>query len=543
MLTELLFFLRILRFLLSILLELFAFSFSLEWVFYFFLNSSMKLRFFVDSLGLGFFRSVLMVRRRVLDFSKFYINGEYSVKGFTWLVLLFVGSMRVLIFSLNFVRIYLGWDGLGVISFLLVVFYEREKSLRAGIITALRNRVGDVLILFGIGCMFRSSGDWDFMLWLEKDLNLRLIVILARITKRAQIPFSAWLPAAIAAPTPVRALVHSSTLVTAGVYLLVRFELDFSVNSWFFYVGCFTGLVARLNACWEFDLKKVVALSTLRQLGIIIIRISLGLFKAAFFHLIRHAYFKALLFICVGLMIRSWGRQDRVIIGFLGWHKSLISVFTIIACSSLCGLFFMSGFFSKDFLFETILRKRMSEIGLVVYFFLIGLSVVYSYRILSLGLFNQSMNSYLSLNKIERVQVIVSITKLGILRLLGGWFLNLFYFFNTFPLILGFIKFFVLTSVLFGLFLGLCVKYLILRKINFILKMLYLRDLRAFLRVFLGRKVFSGRESLAAGWREQGGAQGLSSLFLNMYKKSHYSSFLYTFNLYFLFGLLCLSFS
>jgi NADH-ubiquinone oxidoreductase chain 5 len=142
------------------------------------------------------------------------------------------------------------------------------------------------------------------------------MVILAGITKRAQIPFSAWLPAAMAAPTPVSALVHSSTLVTAGVYLLIRFHYILLENNFLFYVGVFTIFISGLGANFEIDLKKIIALSTLSQLGVIIISLGLGLVELSFFHLLTHALFKSLLFLCAGVYIHGVG--DIQDIRFLG---------------------------------------------------------------------------------------------------------------------------------------------------------------------------------------------------------------------------------
>ena len=168
---------------------------------------------------------------------------------------------------------------MGLISYALVIYYQNEKSANAGMLTALSNRVGDVAILIRISIMFRMGG-WNFI-FIEGVLSWGLLcyIVLAAMTKRAQIPFSAWLPAAMAAPTPVSALVHSSTLVTAGVYLLVRFSprLSGTVGQGVLLVlARLTMFIAGLGANFETDLKKIIALSTLSQLGVIITILSLG---------------------------------------------------------------------------------------------------------------------------------------------------------------------------------------------------------------------------------------------------------------------------
>lgn len=160
-----------------------------------------------------------------------------------------------------------------------MIYYQNEKRANAGILTALSNRVGDVAILISISLVFRLGG-WNF-LFLEGLLpsGVLFYLVLAAMTKRAQIPFSAWLPAAMAAPTPVSALVHSSTLVTAGVYLLIRFSPRLSGSSalaGLLVLARLTIFIAGLGANFETDLKKIIALSTLRQLGVIIVILSLG---------------------------------------------------------------------------------------------------------------------------------------------------------------------------------------------------------------------------------------------------------------------------
>jgi NADH-ubiquinone oxidoreductase chain 5 len=177
-------------------------------------------------------------------------------------------------------------------------------------LTALTNRLGDIFILIfiGINC---SPGIFNIVAHSScTRLNYEWVVLimLAAITKRAQIPFSAWLPAAIAAPTPVSALVHSSTLVTAGVYLLLRFNLLLCNNMFvILMLGCITMVMAGVSGLTESDMKKIIALSTLSQLGVMFFSVGLGEVFLRYFHLISHAYFKAIIFICAGAIIHRIG--------------------------------------------------------------------------------------------------------------------------------------------------------------------------------------------------------------------------------------------
>lgn len=294
------------------------------------------------------------------------MEGYRLQKRFLILVILFVARMLLVIFSLNIVRIILGWDGLGLSSYLLVIFYQNSKSLRAGIITALTNRIGDVAIILAIGVIVEAGG-WEFItLILGEDRSLRaelgILIVLAAITKRAQLPFSAWLPAAMAAPTPVRSLVHSSTLVTAGVYLLLRFRPFLQSNGirpYLLVLGGGTMLIAGIGAMLEVDLKKIVALSTLRQLGLIVIRLSVGIYLFTLFHLLTHACFKALLFLCSGKIIHDLGGcQDIRFIGGLASYLPVTGSCFFLANVSLCGFPFLAGFYSKDLILEGGLIER-----------------------------------------------------------------------------------------------------------------------------------------------------------------------------------------
>jgi len=218
------------------------------------------------------------------------------------------------------------------------------------------------------------------------EMLLVLSIILAAMTKSAQIPFSSWLPAAIAAPTPVSALVHSSTLVTAGVYLLIRLHPFLSKFSFYLnmvlIISCITLFMAGMSAICEFDIKKVVALSTLSQLGVIMFSIGVDFPILAFFHLITHALFKALLFICVGTLInRHIHNQDVRIMGNLVFQSPFILSCLSVSNISLCGLPFLSGFYSKDLIVEAFLYRSYSLF--LCFGFIIGIlfTVLYRFRL------------------------------------------------------------------------------------------------------------------------------------------------------------------
>jgi NADH-ubiquinone oxidoreductase chain 5 len=193
------------------------------------------------------------------------------------------------------------------------------------------------------------------------------------------------LPAAIAAPTPVSALVHSSTLVTAGVYLLIRFNflfLNTFISKFLLLISGLTIFIAGLGANFEFDLKKIIALSTLRQLGLIIRTLSLGFYKLAFFHLLTHALFKALLFMCAGAIIHNMkNSQDiRDMGALINFMPFIVACFNV-ANLALCGFPFLAGFYSKDLILEIVLLSNINFFSFFLFFFSTGLTVSYSFRL------------------------------------------------------------------------------------------------------------------------------------------------------------------
>lgn len=363
-------------------------SLFLEWDFLAVGGLELEIAWVLDPIRLLFFASVSWIAAAVISFAKSYISGERFYLRFTLLVLRFVASIFILIFRPNLVSILLGWDGLGVTSYLLVIYYQRRRSYNAGLLTALTNRLGDVGILLSIA-LLASAGSWNFGLTgLEvTTLAAQAIVVvltLAAITKRAQIPFAAWLPAAIAAPTPVSALVHSSTLVTAGVYLLIRFNKILACRPYLVFLlfsGAITILIAGLRAMFEMDIKKMVALSTLSQLGLIMRSLGIGAPQIAFFHLLSHAYFKALLFICAGNLIHCRNDfQDLRQMGASYRTLPLTTSFINLSNLRLCGFPFIAGFYSKDIFLEIRLIGRYSLIAVFLFFGATLLTAAYSVR-------------------------------------------------------------------------------------------------------------------------------------------------------------------
>ena len=433
-------------------------TYFIEWEIFSFNRSRLIITLLFDWISLSFIGLVLFISSIVIFYRTFYINGDKFFIRFILLVYLFVVSIVFLILSPNIISILLGWDGLGLVSYCLVIYYQNVKSSNAGIITILSNRVGDVAILIRIAWILNFGG-WNFfyLQFMFKNFDSKVVlwlVILAAITKRAQIPFSAWLPAAIAAPTPVSALVHSSTLVTAGVYLLIRFNYLLGENIFLFYIGVLTIFISGAGANLEIDLKKIIALSTLSQLGLIITTLRLGFWEFSFFHLMTHAIFKSLLFLCAGVFIHSMGdTQDIRSIGGLLISCPVVSFYFIIASFALCGFPFLSGFYSKDSILELFFMTNMNYFMFFIIFFSTIFTLSYSVRLIYY-IFISNVGPRTILNLDETKGYLFSITSLTIIRVILGAWIRIIMFPVGLIYLPGFIKTLVLIF-LFSLFIGL----------------------------------------------------------------------------------------
>ncbi len=422
--------------------------------------------FLIDRLRTVFLFTVNIITSTILIFRKSYIAQEKFYARFHFVLIIFVASIVFLILRPRLFSALIGWDGLGLTSFILVIYYGNSKSFNAGIITAITNRLGDGILILGLAALI-PFGDpaifWYTIFW-EKQSWLIIILVVACFTKRAQIPFSAWLPAAIAAPTPVSSLVHSSTLVTAGVYLLIRHLYWLPKGAGLLIIlilGRLTILMARISAFAERDIKKIIALSTLRQLGVIVVALGLNIYLLSFLHLIAHAFFKALLFVSVGNLIHA--NRDYQALSLRGKLSIFMpsSYSCVIICRlSLMGFPFISAFYSKEPIIELCNSYSLSTIVYLIIFIGILITRAYSTRIFIL-----TGVSFLRRGPLVNKQERFDFCTLGIITLfscaiLGGNFLMLLLlkqplFFITSPLT----KILVLFILIIGIITGGLISY------------------------------------------------------------------------------------
>nr|AVN67901.1 NADH dehydrogenase subunit 5 [Epilampra maya] len=492
-------------------------------------------------LGFVFF----FISSLVILYSDDYMHGDVNLNRFIFLVLLFVMSMMFLIISPNMISILLGWDGLGLVSYCLVIYYQNVKSYNAGMLTALSNRIGDVALLMVIAWML-NFGSWNYVYYLDylkSSYEMEIItflVVLAAMTKSAQIPFSSWLPAAMAAPTPVSALVHSSTLVTAGVYLLIRFSPSFNdwLNTFLLLISGLTMFMAGLGANFEYDLKKIIALSTLSQLGLMMSILSMGFSFLAFFHLLTHALFKALLFMCAGVVIHSMmDSQDIRYMGNLSFQMPLTSTCLMISNFALCGMPFLAGFYSKDLILEMVSLSYVNIFGFFLFYFSTGLTVCYSFRLFYYTLCGElNLTTFYNVSE-KNENMIIGMLGLLSMVILGGSMLSWMIFptpsFICLPLILKTLV--IMVSIMGGL-----IGYELAKSSvgSNLMSLIYIN-----LSTFLGSMWFmpflstfgvssqplsvgyNSLKSFDGGWNEYFGGQGIYLMFMNMSKINQWWQF------------------
>nr|CAD7857575.1 ND5 CDS [Olavius algarvensis] len=407
---------------LSMFIMLTNMSYIIEWELYANLAYSMKLDLMLEWSTILYSSIVIFISSMVLKFSNQYMKNDKNNLRFTYIVLLFVASMNLLIFIPNMICLLIGWDGLGITSFILVIYYNNSRSLSSGMLTIMTNRLGDTFLLMAITAML-DNGDWLLIYTMNnKSYMLQSLgITMAAMTKSAQLPFSSWLPAAMAAPTPVSALVHSSTLVTAGIFILYRFN-NLILNSMvtqkiLIITGISTMLMSSVTALYENDMKKIIALSTLSQLGLMTMSLGLNMYKLMFFHMLTHALFKALLFISAGCLISMNNHnQDMRLYGQFHKLSPMVSTSMLIASSAMIGMSFMAGFYSKHMIMEW---SQTLLTGTMMYMFLltaIMLTSMYTMRFIFHTLMTpsmqQSMYSHSNYNNYNYPLLMMSLTSI-----------------------------------------------------------------------------------------------------------------------------------
>nr|ASM82729.1 NADH dehydrogenase subunit 5 [Eosembia sp. FS-2017] len=493
--------------------------------------------FWLDWISCLFSSLVMMISFMILLYSIWYMSGDFNIYRFFFLVFMFVVSMLMVILSPNLISIILGWDGLGLVSYCLIIYYMNWSSYVSGIITIMFNRLGDIGILMGIGYMV-SFGDWNTsVFWnhfFDDEFFCMFLLMLAGLTKSAQIPFCSWLPIAMAAPTPVSSLVHSSTLVTAGVYLMIRyFEVfNLGVLSILIYLGGLTMIVSGFVAIWEYDLSKIIALSTLSQLGLMYLVVSLGLIDLAFFHLVIHAFFSAMLFMCSGILIHSMGGlQDIRYMSGLFKNVPEVLLLILVSSFSLSGIPFFMGFYSKDLIIEICMVGDLNYLVLIMLISSVVLTLLYTVRIYIYIIFDfMNFKSLFVYSKDFSVFLVFSSWFMMILVLFfGGYFFEIIFPFMNYVILSDFLSLFILLILSITFLMGICL-YFLSKFFNFvfdIIGFLYFFDF--FMGMFIYMPSLSlwnslnfmnlgylTSKNLEGGWIESMGGQGLNFILMNM---------------------------
>ncbi|CAG2149768.1 NADH-quinone oxidoreductase subunit L [Cupriavidus campinensis] len=364
----------------------------------------MEVGFLVDSLTAMMMVVVTFVSLMVHIYTVGYMQGDAGYNRFFAYISLFTFSMLMLVMSNNFLQLFFGWEAVGLVSYLLIGFwYTRPTAIFANMKAFLVNRVGDFGFILGIGLLLAYSGSMDYSAVFAKREALAAVtfpgtdwmmltvacicLFIGAMGKSAQFPLHVWLPDSMEGPTPISALIHAATMVTAGIFMVARmsplFELSDTALSFVLVIGAITALFMGFLGIIQNDIKRVVAYSTLSQLGYMTVALGASAYSVAVFHLMTHAFFKALLFLGAGSVIIGMHHdQDIRNMGGLRKYMPITWITSLVGSLALIGTPFFAGFYSKDSIIEAVAESHIAGSGFAYFAVLAGVFVTafYSFR-------------------------------------------------------------------------------------------------------------------------------------------------------------------